>query len=478
MQKLLILPVLFHSFVGFSQYRLDAGISYNLPIADYSESYIVNQNHSKFGFQGTIGLHRTFSAFFSHSFGLGIIQRAYKIDSNNKTILNTSQLYYSTCFSASSKIPLEVVAGISFDKNLYFAELKNGSFDQEWDLRVKDLSLIAFHGFKYSHDISEKIRIYSQLEFALKIADLFQENYFFSTYVDNTTLYDDIRFKIGLQYNLEDKILPLRKQIKVNKKDPVTFKNYHSIALQPVFGINNRIFDAKGVDYSYITNLNPSKYYSVQTKDTRNSNFMGLGINYTFNRFFLTIGITNEKIDESVQYNFLDVKHHKYTQYGITDYYKTIEKFDYSLEKNNFTSAFGIKLFRPTRKFNIIPSARVQVGKTKSYSISNESIYNKRVYHMSNPPIPTATNINWDTTMYISRIEFAEKTIDIMFGSIFQYNISPNFSLNFEFFFIKKSDPILINKHTYYTDRNKYYLSIGSAFTYPLKSFSKKKWKD
>lgn len=427
-----------------------------------------------------VAVQRSFKKFYAHSFGVGYINRRinFLMDVNTSSTSNefdykkynysngSLQLNYLGKFYPVEKNGFAINFGLTLEKVL-FSDRKISGISQKTSNQEDLFYDFGFNlGISYDWKINENWTIYSQFSGAKSFYSLF-ESYFDPKYGRSYGTID-YRAKIGMIYQLSDSIKTpkeIRKYSLNNKRNPTV----HAFELKSIFTSGNRnlIIPGDSADNAY-----PCGYCSAGyslPKSVYKYYGVGVGLNYSYERFFSTLEISLERYNGNLESYYGVSYFHPQLPYGtITDYYREKDFFSFEMSRLNYSVGLGIKIFSPQRKFNIIPTLKFTGGRLLDFQV-NSSYYTKERYRYWDQAQDPAFNFSWDSIRIPSRFsEPNQKNSSILFGAIFTTTVYKKINLNAEMFFATKSSSIFSNSSVPFVDKLKYTFSIGVSYLFPI----------
>lgn len=492
MKQVLTSLLFFFTLNLSAQYKLEIGFGYNYPRLDFIEGYSEYRFEQAkfFGYYGNLGFTREIDSLFSHSFGVGFVNRNVQntsvfnpeINLNNDTsiinshyVFGNTQLYYLFKIHPYKKIRLSFDIGLSFERQLYRLDRTNDLAELSWNRSMDFTDLLGNFGLSYSFKLSEKVELYTQASISKSVIQ-----FGYSAYNPvKGTIYAplDFRLKLGATLNIFKEDFLLKKRLKKNRevernRNKKIVRQYVSMKAGYIFkqrelgsDFNNNSIN-ESVFLSY-----PSYWMNVETYFSE-SHGLQLGFAYCQERFYFPFEV-------DISYNILKMKTLEYvtanfghsTPWGYSMYQNTYSNF---FQANNLTLThqigIGFKLFRPTSKFNIIPVFKIQPTFVLTSKVKENYTIRTDYYGWNqNTPGPIQPGYSTDST-YVSNIFGIQRAyVDLTLGSVINYKITPNLVIETEFGIgIKKTytvQSIANNLH----DRMRFFASIALAHTIKLK---------
>lgn len=464
------------------QYRLDVGVAYDYPkFRDFeSIGYYTFSNLKANGIQLNLGLERNFNQFYSHSFGIGFVDRVFQntttdydpsysspIAYETKNNICSFRLYYLSKFYIDKKIGLSINIGAAYERQ-QFRKLVNGStkiFESNNSIFLGS-DFIGTLGLTYEYPITKNVNLYTQATASRSLIVMDYSKYNpISGYFRGLL---DYRLNVGMTYNLQDKMITPKARRNRDKSDLYKSTYLRNIELRTFAILESRNIKHLDDDYSnYVYN----EYSTFKTK-LNNNKFYGFGVGASFskNRFYAVLDVKLE------HYNY-DVESFKYTSYSyghgppqgyIESYKNENDILKFKTDRIGFIGGIGVKIFRPTSKINVIPVVKIAYGHSIHQSIESNyySIHSKYEWHDS--PFPSSKS-EWDSTYYPSRFSINSKTIDFLIGSMFTVSITKRFRLNLEVLYSLSKSPIIQINNPNYIEKLSIYSTIGLSYNFPLK---------
>ena len=245
-----------------------------------------------------------------------------------------------------------------------------------------------------------------------------------------------------------------------------------ALEVEPYFTVAFRKFHQANEEYELINPGNGCGYCEEQTSFTPvglwNSNAGGLRLNLTWKKLYLTTSVGFETYRKDIVLDFLRINHHPKVPFGyITDTYRETDYF--SFENNRVTLSFGMgfKLFKPDKRFNIIPHFRYNRSSSMRIDVSQNYYVQHRKYYWDQNPNPS-NNYEWTKTSAPSRILLNKLVDDVSIGLKFELRPSDHFLVNFDLSYAFVSKSLFVMPTELLTESLRFRTTIGLAYRLPL----------
>lgn len=428
-----------------------------------------------------VSLQRKFKKFYAHSFGIGFINRNINFLYDNTPVLynvnadyhkynytnGNIQLNYLGKFYPIPRSGFSINLGITFESELYKTRDVDGARAQLDEQNNHYIDVLLNTGLSYNQKINDNWSIYAQLSGAKSVFSLLWSD--FNPYNGSSYGNMGLRAQIGFIYHLSDSI-----------KTPKEIRTWSQSA-------ENKLLVSRTMEIKTFWRNNMRKYEIpeelaiddwhdyILSKDTYHYQSYGVGLDFSRNRLFSSAEFSYDFHSFDLNSRVKEYFHGGGVPYGsLINYYYENDYLRMNQGRINFSAGFGLKVFNPVRKFNLIPLLKISAGAPIFNNVLN-SYYNKQRIHIwDQSPQPQNTNYEWDSTFYPSRYQFNKWNFSLSLGAIFKIRIAKNVNLNTEFLFGMLSNNILVLEHFEFKDRLRMQSNIGIGYEIPLKDKVKK----
>ncbi len=440
----------------------------------------------------SIGLQRKFSPLYSHTFGLGFVNRSSSVDIESLDSDNPSeeqkytryqyhegatQLYYSAKLSTFKIKSLALNFGVALERTMFNIEKIDKIQESNFNKRIYLGSPIFHLGLSYDWKIDDNLFLTSKFLLAKSYYDFFNSS--FDPISGNTRGGIDYNLSIGMRYKLSENIktpLKMWKHVLQDKEKKLSIQTVEFRVLQrhglwSLFYPEPYPYESPGCGYCEIER-------SVnQTGNTYKG--YGFGLSYSLLRFQSSFEVAFEQYHSTIETTFIRHIYHPHLPYGkIKDYYMEKDYYSFSMDRLNLSLGFGFKLFSSQRKFNIIPSVRFSKGSIKNLEVKS-NYFTKERYRNWNMTQDPNYNIDWDSTFMPSRIVSpAEKNNSFQYGVVVNVDVFKNFQLNADIFISRRSSAFMSSTRVAFSDKMLYNVSFGIGYKIPFKRWKGKEGED
>lgn len=480
MKKSLTFLLLLLSLTLSAQYRLDVGLGYDYPNFKIEDNYPDHnfENIKVYGLQGHLGLHRTFSSFYSHSYGIAYLNQwaKYKtIYTSNDTITTTSdsklsfgrfQLYYLAKLYPFKDLGIAFNAGIAYERQQFVGIEMSGekSFESIQTFYLPEI--VGTIGLSYDKRISKKVSLYTQFTVSKLIFSL-GHSYFDPLSGDNYGT-ADYRLKLGMLYDLKLEPVSPKKRLEKLKTDPIKTTYFRNFDLKVFYSYSSRKFiEPESIPIGPICGYCTESY--TINDDKVNSHGVGVGLSFSQNRLYASLDVSWENYSGDFKSNYVVSEYHPHLPWGtIQDYYKETDVLSTSFQRIRVATGVGVKILHPNSKVNIIPSIKIVQGYIVNQKIDQNYMVKSSVYNWEGNPNPSS-NYAWDSISYPSRFIINKFGMDLLVGSTFTAQILNRVQVNCDLFYALGSGAIVSNRKNPFSDKLRYFCSFGIGYKIPLK---------